>query len=72
MREANTFCTCTDTGCPNHPTKHQQGCDRCVLKCLAKGEIPSCFFHGVSQAMDAWGDYSYEGFADYVNRHREG
>lgn len=70
MREAKDFCTCTDTNCANHPTRHAQGCDRCVLKCLTRGEIPSCFFHGVSPEMDAQGDYSYAGFADYVDRHQ--
>ena len=23
-------CTCRDTACPNHPTNHSEGCDRCI------------------------------------------
>ncbi len=63
------FCTCTDTKCPNNPNNPSaalDSCDRCVLKCLTAGEIPSCFFKAVHPDTSRVTDYSYEGFARYL------
>lgn len=51
-----SFCTCTDTACPMHPSNHNDGCTRCVAKNLARGEIPSCFFKktGKPKKGDGW------------------
>ena len=57
------FCTCTDHECPLNPVNHDRGCDFCVAKCLQKGEIPSCFFHKVSDDLTGHTDWTYAGFA---------
>lgn len=62
-----SFCTCKDHACPNHPTNHADGCTRCIKKCLALGEIPSCFFVAVA-GHSSQGVYTYQAFADEVNR----
>lgn len=63
------FCSCTDLECPNHPSRHGEGCTRCIRKNLECREIPSCFFHSipVSKPTDGW---FYEDFAALVNREK--
>ena len=38
------FCTCGNTNCRFHPSRHEEGCTLCVQKNLRRREIPSCFF----------------------------
>ncbi|MGI6169597.1 MAG: DUF6485 family protein [Christensenellales bacterium] len=38
------FCTCTDTSCKFHPSRHDKGCTPCISKNLKTQEILSCFF----------------------------
>lgn len=61
-----SFCTCKDHKCPFNPVNHDRGCEFCVAKCLKEGEIPSCFFHKISDNMKSDDDYSYLGFAKLV------
>lgn len=63
------FCSCSDTACPNHPSNHDEGCTRCIRKCLTLGEIPSCFFYAVEPGVHQK-NWFYADFADAVNRHR--
>ncbi len=60
------FCSCTDTACPNHPVNHEGGCDLCIKKCLRHGEIPSCFFKDINTNTSKVKDYSYKGFANFL------
>ena len=65
MNPLSPFCTCTDTGCPMHPSNHDRGCAPCIAKNLSLREIPSCFFH--MAAPDAKPEaYSFEDFAKAV------
>lgn len=66
------FCTCTDHSCPNHPVNHEQGCDRCVRKCLALHEIPACFFLDVSTDCSQLKDYKYADFCEHYALHKSG
>lgn len=63
------FCTCSDLACPNHPTNHDKGCDLCIRKCLALGEIPSCFFKDIHADLSGVEDFSYKGFAAFLKKH---
>ncbi len=65
------FCTCADRECPLNPVNHDRGCDFCVAKCLKAGEIPSCFFHKVSDDLKGHTDWTYAGFAKLVGEPRE-
>ena len=61
------FCTCDDVECPlnpNNPKSRElaRGCDGCIRKNLALGEIPSCFFNKVGPTDEDWDDYSIAGF----------
>lgn len=51
--DAAKICTCRDRDCPNHPVNHDQGCTPCILKNLARREIPSCFFN-LAGARQGW------------------
>jgi hypothetical protein len=66
------FCTCTDRECPLNPNnsncKHRS-CDRCIRKCLKAGEIPSCFFKDIHADTSGNTDYTYRGFATYLDRY---
>ena len=67
------FCSCTDSKCPlnpNNPNCRHRTCDRCIRKCLKAGEIPSCFFKDIHADTSGTSDYTYRGFADYLNEHR--
>lgn len=66
------ICTCRDTNCPNHPANHSEGCDRCIVKCQALGEIPSCFFRQVYDDLTGVDDFTFEGFARFVAAHKQG
>ncbi len=67
------FCSCTDLACPfnpNNPTnaEHGRGCDACIKKNLALGEVPSCIFKNLG-STEGWSDYSVEGFVSFVAKH---
>lgn len=61
-----SFCTCTDTSCPCHPTNHDKGCTPCIAKNLKEREIPTCFFYkaGGTKPTDEW---HFEDFAAHIN-----
>ena len=70
------FCTCTDLACPlnpNNPRNRERGrgCDACIRKCLALGEIPSCFFKAVAPWPDGWEDFTYAGFVRHFYLHED-
>lgn len=60
------FCSCVDTACPNHPANHKLGCTPCIAKCIAKDEIPTCFFRKIEPDMSRDQDYTFAGFARFV------
>lgn len=69
-------CTCSDVSCPlnpNNPRNRERGrgCDACIRKNLALGEIPSCFFNKVGD-IEGWDDFSYAGFVRFCLEHGEG
>ena len=73
---ARHFCTCDDVACPHNPNnpanlKLGRGCDPCIRKNLALGEIPSCFFNKVGDLAD-WDDFSMQGFARFLANHEVG
>ncbi len=39
MGNISSFCTCKNTDCPLHPTKHDQGCAPCISKNLRLKEV---------------------------------
>jgi hypothetical protein len=68
------FCSCRDVACllnPNNPKNRAKGrgCDGCIRKCLAQGEIPSCFFNEVGTTQEGWDDYTYAGFCRHCEIH---
>ena len=68
------FCSCGDTACPlnpNNPTNRARGrgCDGCIRKNLALGEIPSCFFNKVGPTPEGREDYSVAGFVRHCLAH---
>lgn len=68
------FCTCGDTRCPCNPNNPANlarggfGCDACIRKNLALGEVPTCMFKTLGDT-DGWDDWSVEGFARFVRLH---
>ena len=68
-RSSAPFCTCTDLKCPNHPSGHSEGCTRCIRKCLALREIPSCFFHSID-AEKTTKDWFYADFTALVEKEK--
>ena len=46
----STFCTCENTDCPLHPTRHEKGCSPCIAKNLKLREIPNCFFQQIKNS----------------------
>ncbi|WP_429188502.1 DUF6485 family protein [Fusobacterium sp. PH5-44] len=66
--EAREFCTCTDHKCPFNPVNNNKGCDLCILKCLKLNEIPSCFFKKISLEKPEKDDYTFKGFAKFVEK----
>jgi hypothetical protein len=65
-----TFCTCPALECPQHPSKHEAGCDPCIKKNLELGEIPACFWDNVSKVTGAT-EYSAQNFAKFVMKKHE-
>ena len=65
MKNLSPFCTCTDLGCPLHPTNHDNGCAPCIAKNLKLREIPSCFFNEAVPDKKG-GTYFFEDFAAAV------
>ena len=71
------FCTCTDLACPlnpNNPRNREKGrgCDACIRKNLALGEVPSCIFKKVGDWPDDWEDFTYAGFVKHCANHGVG
>ena len=71
------FCSCRDLACtmnPNNPRNRAagRGCDGCIRKCIALGEIPSCFFNEVGPWPDDWEDFTYAGFVAHCKAHGVG
>ncbi|MEI8217166.1 MAG: DUF6485 family protein [Eubacteriales bacterium] len=64
--KSKNFCTCDDLKCPLHPSNHEKGCDLCIQKCLRKKEIPSCFFIDINSDIKGIDDFTYEGFAKFL------
>lgn len=67
------FCTCDDHDCPLNPNNPKnlaagRGCDRCIQKNIALGEVPSCIFNALGPT-EGWDDWSVEGFARFVALH---
>ena len=56
MGDLSSFCTCRNTACPLHPTKHNKGGGPCVRKNLLMKELPNCFFDQVEHAETRTGD----------------
>lgn len=67
--EAKDFCTCGDYKCPNNPVNNEKGCTLCVLKCLKANEIPTCFFKKLSEERPENEDYTFKGFAKFVEKY---
>lgn len=65
MDHLSEFCTCRDTACPLHPSRHGKGCAPCINKNLKAKEIPSCFFRLLDSGYSK-GEYSFEAFARLV------
>jgi hypothetical protein len=65
MSNLSNFCTCKDTECPLHPTKHDKGCAPCISKNLKLGEIPNCFFDKVGGSQERI-SYNFVDFANLV------
>lgn len=65
------FCTCTDLNCPLHPKNHDKGCDLCIQKNLRMKEIPSCFFKAVDSDTSGVDDFSFEGFARFLQERKK-
>lgn len=73
MSDNKHFCTCGDTKCPFNPNNPKnleagRGCDGCIRKNLALGEVPSCIFKNLG-SIEGWDDFSVEGFARFVALH---
>lgn len=69
----NHFCSCKDHSCPYNPhnKSNKGGCDRCIQKCLNKGEIPACFFNAVSNDQENLKSFTYGDFANFYFNSRE-
>ena len=65
MENLSKFCSCKNTDCPLHPTKHNKGCAPCIAKNLKLKEVPNCFFNLVKDGDLRDGD-SFEDFANAV------
>ncbi|HQO83290.1 MAG TPA: DUF6485 family protein [Synergistales bacterium] len=64
------FCTCVDLECPAHPSNHDKGCTPCIAKNLDEESIPVCFYRKIEPDMDRKQDYSFRGFARFVEERR--
>ena len=70
MTKQESFCTCDNRTCPQHPTRHEKGCTPCIKKNLRLGEIPNCFFKLIENSETRTGD-SFEDFARMVIKAKE-
>lgn len=70
MANLSPFCTCQNTECPLHPTKHDRGCAPCIAKNLKLKEVPNCFFNKVNGNEKRQGD-SFLDFADVIRIFKE-
>ena len=65
MATPKHFCTCKDTECKLNPCNHNLGCDPCIRKNLAAGEIPGCFFHLIGDDLSQINDFTLAGFVRF-------
>lgn len=65
------FCTCKATGCKNHPLNQPNGCDPCIKKNLANGEVPACFWLKIADDMKGIKSYTFKDFCSYYENHKE-
>jgi len=72
MADHEHFCTCRDLECKLHPSNHDRGCDPCIRKNLARGEIPSCFFRLVHDDLSSLSEFTAESFVRFHREHRGG
>lgn len=70
MKNLSPFCTCKNTECPIHPTKHDKGCAPCIAKNLRLNEMPNCFFNKVHGSENRTGD-SFDDFAEAVKKEQK-
>lgn len=61
--DVSEFCTCENRACACHPTRHSDGCDRCIQLNLQCRAIPRCFFHKLGCKTGEIEDWSFEEFA---------
>jgi hypothetical protein len=66
----NHFCTCPAVSCDKHPANHESGCDSCIKKNLAEGEIPACFWVSIGGDLSNEKEFTVERFVDYFQRNR--
>lgn len=71
MNNISSFCTCKNTDCPLHPTKHDKGCTPCISKNLRLKEIPNCFFNLIENAERRTGD-TFEDFSKLIFQKENG
>ena len=64
------FCTCGNTNCRFHPSRHEEGCTLCVQKNLRRREIPSCFFTVLDGKVQRE-KFTFEDFAALVLAQKE-
>lgn len=62
---AEHFCNCPVTGCPRHPSNHEDGCDPCIKDNLLKKKMPACMFKAVQEDVSEVRDYSIKGFVEF-------
>ncbi len=71
MKPTKHFCTCEDFTCKLHPSNHSKGCDPCIQKNLAAGEIPTCFFKSVDPDISRVTDFTTQDFVEHFIKHRK-
>ncbi|MDE7158066.1 MAG: hypothetical protein K2N74_00665 [Clostridiales bacterium] len=62
---ASKFCSCTNSDCPLHPTKHDKGCTPCIAANLKTKDLPRCFFYRLGITGEIT-DTSFRAFAEIV------
>ena len=60
------FCTCENHSCGCHPSRHSDGCDRCIALNLHDNCIPRCFFHKIGCKTEEVTHWTMEEFAQKV------
>lgn len=65
------FCTCGDTSCKLHPNNHNHGCNLCIQKNIQFREIPTCFFHLISDDISHLKEFTIESFVAFYNKNKK-